>query len=108
MNIHPLWYFCLFIRSSLILAIRYSKKNATKYLNILIAIIGIGFLHKALTGSNNEIQIEKVFWHSSRIFHSIFYILASIALYFQKININNIILLIDILFSISYRIITDQ
>ena len=46
MKIHPLWYFCLFIRSSLILAIRYSKKNSTKYLNILIAIIGIGYWGK--------------------------------------------------------------
>ena len=107
MNIHPLWYLCLFIRSILIVLIRYSS-NTTTYLNIIIAIIGIGFLHKSITGSNNETQIAKVFWHSSRIFHAIFYIFASLSLYYKKTNICTFFLISDILFSIFYRLITNQ
>ena len=79
MNIHPLWLICILVRSILILVIRYFNNN--KYLKniftFILALIGFGFIFKSLAGSNNEIQVRKVFWHETRLVHGILYILAS-------------------------------
>lgn len=100
MKINSLWYICLLVRIILILFIRFSKYNIT----FMLFTISLGFMFKAITGSNDEIQIDKVFWHTSRIFHSILYLLATITLFYKKKNVNSLLLSIDILFSIFYRI----
>ena len=67
--------------------------------------MGFGFIFKSLTGSNNEIQVRKVFWHETRLVHGILYILASYYLFNNNLNMNSIVLLTDLLFSLSYRFI---
>ena len=70
--------------------------------------MGLGFIRNGYFGSNNEIQISKVFWHDSRYVHGILYILSSIYLYNNNINISIILLILDIIFSILYRLITNN
>ena len=110
MNINPLWSICIIIRLSLIFIIRYFYKNRI-FKNIAVMVlltIGIGFLYKYITSSNNEIQLSKVFWHETRYIHGFFYILASYYLYYNNIEMNTVMLSTDIIFSILYRIITNQ
>lgn len=100
MNIHPLWCICIIIRISIIFSIQYSYK-----IHWILLLIGCGFLYKAITGSNNEHQIARVFWHSSRIIHTIMFLSAGASLLFLKNKLLcQIILLGDILVSILYRI----
>jgi len=106
MKIHPLWTICVLVRISLIFFIYYlyhKKKQFRKYILFLLLLIGCGFLYKSITGSNNEKQIAKVFWHKTRIIHSLFYLLSAFYIFKKKINISSIILIIDIIFSILYR-----
>lgn len=70
--------------------------------------MGIGFTYKSITGSNNEYQIAKVFWHNVKFVHALLYLLSAIAMLYKKIILNTLLLVIDILFSILYRIITLQ
>ena len=97
--IHPLWYLCIFVR--LFTAFSFLKyPKYSKYIKLVILAIGLGFGYKALTGSNNEIQIAKVFWHETRLIHSFLFLLA-----FSMSNLKNttIILVSDVIFSIIYR-----
>ena len=76
MNIHPLWYLCILIRLSLLLIIRYivkikKNKNTRYILSSILLLFGIGFMYKGITGSNNEKQINKVFWHETRYVHGL-------------------------------------
>jgi hypothetical protein len=109
MKIHPLWVLCITVRILLILLIRYfynnsKNKSLVKTISLIILLsIGIGFIRKGLVGSNNEIQIAKVFWHETRYVHGSLYLLASMYLYNDNINMMSIILLLDIIFSFSYR-----
>lgn len=111
MNINPFWYVCITVRFSLIFIVRwlYNKVNNKKMikiiLSIFLAIIGIGFLYKAITGSNNETQIAKVFWHETRAVHATLYLLASYYLVNDNINMCSLILFTDLLFSFSYRLL---
>jgi len=105
MNIHPLWAVCIIVRLLLLLIIRYTYKNKqikNVFLFILLAI-GIGFIYKFIFGSNNEIQLNKVFWHDSRLLHGVLYITSSYYLYTDNINLNSMALLLDIIFSFLYR-----
>ena len=97
--IHPLWYFCIIVR--LFLAFSLLKyPEYYKYIKYIILIIGLGFGYKALTGSNNEVQVAKVFWHNTRIIHSFLFLLA----YFvSNLKDSTRILVSDVLFSIIYR-----
>ena len=109
-NIHPLWYICILIRLSLIIFIRYSFYNLTNVLlkNLLVIILlimGSGFIYKYLTGSNNEHQIAKVFWHNSRLVHGVLYLLSSYYLFIGDINMNSLILSLDIISSFLYRFV---
>ena len=107
MKIHPIWYLCIITRLLLVIVIRYFKKNKLikKILELFLLFAGLGFFYKALTGSNNEKQISKVFWHKIRYIHGLFYLLGFYYLYNNNINMNNIILITDLSFSIIYRII---
>ena len=107
MNIHPLWFICILVRFILILLI---KKFNEKYPNICILIlglIGLGFIYKAYYSSNDEVQFAQVFWHETRYIHALFYIMATFYLYNKNINLCSLLLFIDIVFSISYRIYLD-
>jgi hypothetical protein len=110
MKIHPLWFLCIFVRLSLILIINFAFKKSffIHYFVLLLAIMGIGFIYKAITGSNNETQIAKVFWHNTRIIHGIFYLSASYYLSVKKLKLCTLILLSDLFFSISYRILFNK
>ena len=63
MKIHPLWFICIFVRLSLIYFVMYLNKKRNKKTNMICAsillIMGIGFVYKGLTGSNNELQVNK-------------------------------------------------
>lgn len=114
MKIHPLWFICILVRILLIVSILYfSNKSQNKKLVkilfcLLLLVIGLGFINKAVIGSNNEIQISKVFWHETRYVHGALYLLASIYLYNNNIKMTAILLTIDIIFSILYRIISKK
>ena len=114
MKIHPLWFLCITVRILLILLIRYfynniKNKSLVKTISLIILLsIGFGFIRKGLFGSNNEIQIAKVFWHETRYVHGSLYLLASMYLYKNNINMMSIILLVDIIFSFSYRFIMNK
>ena len=97
-----LWYFCISIRLLLILFVKlYSKKFKT-LIPIILLTIGLGFIYKGYTGSNNEIQISKVFWHETRYVHGTLYMLAYYYLSKHNLNMTSLILILDVLFSILY------
>ena len=97
--IHYLWYICIIVR--LIFALNLKKLyQYSKITKGILLIIGLGFLYKALYGSNNEYQISKVFWHKTRIYHAILYLLA---FFIPDINSSSKILVSDVIFSIVYR-----
>jgi hypothetical protein len=110
MNIHPLWFVCISVRTLLVLFVYFfsKQKYVEKWLFAIFAIIGLGFLYKTLTGSNNETQIAKVFWHETRLIHSMLYLLTAYYLFQHKTNIACILLVMDIVFSISYRVVSNQ
>ena len=109
MKIHPLWFICIFVRLSLIYLIMYLNKKRNKKINMIctsiLLMIGLGFIYKGLTGSNNEIQVNKVFWHETRYIHGMFYVLSSFYLFKNNVNITSLLLLSDIIFSFLYRFI---
>ena len=109
MKIHPLWFICIFVRLSLIYLIIYLNKKRNTKINMICAsillIIGIGFIYKGLTGSNNELQVNKVFWHETRYVHGMFYVLSSFYLLKNNVNITSLLLLSDIIFSFLFRFI---
>jgi L-asparagine transporter-like permease len=114
MKIQPLWLICLSVRLLIILLIYYINTN-TKYkklikiINIIFLLtIGCGFIYKGYTGSNNVNQIAKVFWHDSRYVHGILYILSSSYLLNDNLNIALLLLLLDVIFSILYRILFNK
>jgi len=114
MKINKLWYVCLTTRTLLVFFIAYlytksnNKSSVKTFGSLFLIILGIGFIIKGIFGSNNEIQISKVFWHETRFVHGLLYILASLYLYNDNIRISSLILLLDIVFSISYRIIANK
>ena len=109
MKIHPLWFLCISFRILLIIMIvlSFNKKKYFNFFKFILLLIGSGFMYKAIYGSNNEIQIAKVFWHETRIFHSLFYLVAYYYLSKSNIKMCSLFLVINILFSISYRLITN-
>lgn len=112
MVINPLWYVCLLTRSLISLFIYFSNFFKSEIITILTSVallsMGIGFVYKAIYGSNNEIQVAKVFWHNVRAIHGIFYILSAIYLYLDQPEISAILVFTDILFSILYRIVMNK
>lgn len=114
MNIHPLWIVCILVRISIIFIIRYLdkltkyKKSINNFFIIILLVMGSGFLYKGYYGSNNEIQINKVFWHETRYVHGVFFILAGLYLKNGNLNINSLLLFSDLLFSLSYRLLSNK
>lgn len=106
MNIHPIWSICILVRSSLAY-ITYNNIYTTHLLPILL-FISLGFFYKYLTGSNNEIQIANVFWHDSRYVHGFIYLLAFYYLSKSHNKMSSLLVILDILYSISYRIKNDK
>ena len=78
MKIHPLWFICLLVRFIIVLAILFISTLKNKWLDICIysslLLMGLGFIYKYFKSSNNEIQITKVFWHDSRIYHGLLFV----------------------------------
>lgn len=107
MKIHKLWIVCIIVRSIIAYLPQIYKNNKninSKIISVnkyLILFIGLGFLYKAIFGSNDETQIAKVFWHKTRIIHAILFILSYINFY----NYDNcsLILFSSVLFSVFYR-----
>ena len=89
MIIHPLWYFCLLVRFSLA-GFVWFQDEAGKFktiTSVVLLLIGLGFFRKYITGSNDEVQISKVFWHETRAIHGVFYTLSSILLFLGHSNL---------------------
>ena len=110
MNINPLWFLCLLVRLTMIylIYIFYSNNKYKNEIPILLILIAFGFSYQGYYGSNKEIQISKVFWHDTRFIHASLYSLSGYYLYNDKLNISLLILFIDILFSIMYRILFNK
>lgn len=111
MNIEPLWVVCLITRVCLLLLAGYlsnNKNNIRIIASFVLFTIGIGFIYKYLTGSNDEVQVAKVFWHETRLVHGMLYIMASYYLYTKNCIMCMLVLALDIIFSILYRIVTNQ
>ena len=112
MNINTLWFLCLVIRACLmVLAGRVAVPPAGRInlvLTIILIIMGVGFGCKALTGSNDETQVSKVFWHESRLAHCVLFILAAFYVHIANPTMSMIILSLDIILSILYRETTDR
>jgi len=111
MNIQPLWIICLLVRFILLplfLYIYIHTDVSRKIMSVILLLIGLGFIYKYITGSNDEVQIGKVFWHETRIVHGILYILSSYFLYTNNPAMAIIVLLVDPVFSIIYRVYTNQ
>ncbi len=111
MKIHPIWSICLIIRASLAYIV-YRFGNTNKYiwygLIALLLFIGIPFIYKGYYGSNNETQIAPVFWHDARYIHGSLYTLSALYLIAGNVINSSILIMTDLLFSILYRITTDQ
>ena len=99
-KIHPLWIICILTRFAISQYIDKPPKNVAL---LALTIIGIGFIYKYFTGSNNEIQVAKVFWHDSRFIHGILYLVAVFYLYNDNIKLTSKVLLLDLVFSFIYR-----
>ena len=112
MNIQSLWIVCLITRVCLLLLAGCLSRNKNNIIRIISSLVlvtmGIGFIYKYLTGSNNEVQVAKVFWHETRLVHGVLYILASYYLYIKNSTMCMLVLGLDIIFSILYRLITNQ
>ena len=106
-NIHPLWFLCILVRMLLASIVFYKKINI-KILSILLGIMSIGFFYRGVVGSNNEVQIAKVFWHNTRFLHGLLYLCAFIALLNSNSKVATVFIVLDLIFSISYRVYTDQ
>ena len=107
-KIHPLWFVCLFSRTLLIAVVYYIISNVKlhsykNYVVFILAIMGSGFIFKYLTGSNNETQIAKVFWHDSRLLHGVLYLIAAIYASQENPKMSSITLSLDITGSLMYR-----
>ena len=105
-KIHPLWFVCLLTRVLLIVGIVLvisNHKSYKTYAAVLLVIMGSGFIYKYITGSNNEKQIAKVFWHDSRLLHGILYLTASFYVFVSNVKMTTIVLSIDIIGSLIYR-----
>ena len=102
-DIHPLWIVCIITRLLMIKFINYNNFKNKNIILTILTIMGLGFLNRYIFGSNNEIQIRKVFWHDSRLAHAVFYLLASYYYYINNMENNNKVLLTDIIFSFLYR-----
>jgi len=96
-----------FATYQLSLTIKPNKQIKNIFLFILL-VIGLGFIYKFIFGSNNEIQLNKVFWHDSRLLHGVLYITATYYLYVDNINLNSITLSLDIIFSFLYRFLLNK
>ena len=111
MKIHQIWFVCILTRVSLAYIVyRYGKMN--KYIKYgligLLLFMGLSFIYKGYYGSNNETQIAPVFWHDTRYIHGILYTTSSAYLFMDKLKISALLIVTDILFSLGYRIITNQ
>lgn len=111
MKINKLWYVCILVRLSMILIIRYFNRNPkskSKFIPLILMAMGLGFMFKAITGSNNETQVAKVFWHETRYVHGSLYLLAAYYLYKKNLDMNSMVLFTDVVFSFIYRFYTRQ
>ena len=111
MKIHPFWSICILTRLCLAYIVyRYGVMN--KYIKYgllgLLLFIGLPFVYKGYYGSNNETQFASVFWHDTRYVHGILYTLSAGYLFMDKLKISALLILTDLLFSLGYRLITNQ
>ena len=108
-NIHPVWVVCLSVRFSLIYLIPFLLDNYANLAGFLLLAISFGFLYKSITGSNNEKQLARVFWHESRLAHACLYGLAafyafSASKWKKSACMIRIVLFVDIVFSVLFRL----
>jgi len=111
MIINPIWSICLITRACLAYIV-YRFGNSTKPIKYgltrLFLIIGVGFFYKGYYGSNNETQLGPVFWHDSRFIHGTLYLHAALSLRNDEIINASALIMVDIVFSILYRVMNDR
>ena len=112
-KIHNFWYICITLRFILaLLPLIYNnlinKNNKTNTIKkiasvnkYILIIFGLGFLRNSIFGSNDEIQLAKVFWHETRIIHAFLFFMAGMV--FNNYKLASTLLFTDLGFSIIYR-----
>jgi hypothetical protein len=108
MKIHPIWSVCIITRLCLAYIVYRFGSIHKHILSIILMTMGLGFIYKGYYGSNNETQIAPVFWHDTRYIHGSLYTLSALYLINGNPVNSSLLILTDILFSILYRVITDQ
>lgn len=107
MNIHPLWFICILVRILLASLLVYNVVDR-KVMLVVLGIISAGFFYRSIVGSNNEIQIAKVFWHNVRIIHGFMFLASFISLFYKKYFMSGMFVLLSLAFSILYRVYTQH
>ena len=105
---HPLWSLCLLVRVILISLTLYTGHLSTTWRIVLgssLGAMGVGFLYKSVTGSNNEVQVEKVFWHDSRAVHGVLFGLSAMYTFRDQPRLAGWVLTVDVVASVMYRIL---
>ena len=102
-HIHPLWFVCLLVRCLLVYTVFRFHHTTPRLLLAILFTIGVGFLFKALTGSNDETQLAKVFWHDARPVHAVMYLMAFGYLLHDNVAMACLILALNVIFSVIYR-----
>jgi hypothetical protein len=108
MHIHPLWFVCLLVRCLLVYTVFRFHHATPRLLLAILFTIGVGFLFKALTGSNDDKRVfwpeKKVFWHDARSVHAVMYLMASGYLLHDNVAMACLILALNVIFSVIYRV----
>ena len=111
MKINPIWSICVITRACLAYIV-YRFGNMNKHIRYgfiaLLLFIGLPFFYNGYYGSNNETQFAPVFWHDTRYIHGSLYTLSALYLIAGNLINSSILIMTDLLFSILYRIMTDQ
>ena len=97
---HPLWYVCILVR--LLLAVLASVYPESLALRLVFGVMALGFTWRAVSGSNSETQVRRVFWHSVRWVHAVLLWMAAV------LPGSYGYVLLDLAFSVAYRCVTKQ
>ena len=111
MMVHYLWPLCVMVRFWLMVITGFicsAEGRACLVFAYAFTIMGAGFLWKSFTGSNDEVQLGKVFWHETRALHAILHLLAGYYLYIGNVVVCMSMLSMDIMTSIMYRVLMDK
>jgi hypothetical protein len=71
-------------------------------LRLVFAMMALGFAWRAVFGSNSETQLRRVFWHGVRWVHAVLLGMAAVC------PAGYVYALLDVAFSVTYRLVTKR